>query len=60
MRSKKNQKMPSYSENEDITIHKSVGHWESNPKRGIHGITGLSQKTRESSNKQSNFTLKRT
>ena len=23
---------------------KSVGHWESNPKREIHSITGLSQK----------------
>ena len=25
---------------------KSVGHWESNPKREIHSITGLSQKTK--------------
>ena len=35
-------------------------YWESNPKREIHSITGLSQKTRKGSNKQSNFTLKGT
>ena len=46
---------------------KSVGHWESNPKREIHSITGLSpkkkkqkKKPRKSSNKQFNFTLKGT
>ena len=33
---------------------------ESNPKREIRSITGLSQKTRKGSNKQSNFTLKGT
>ena len=38
----------------------SVGHWESNPEREIHSITGLSQKRRKSSNKHSNFTLKGT
>ena len=38
----------------------SVGHWESHPKRKVDNITGLSQKTRQSSNKQSNFTLKGT
>ena len=44
---------------------KSVGHWESNPKREIHGIAGLSPKKlkrkdrkRKSSNKQSDFTYK--
>ena len=37
---------------------KSVGHWKSNPKREIHSITGLSQKTRKSSNKESNFRFK--
>ena len=36
---------------------KPVGHWETNRKREIDSITGLSQKTRESTNKQSNFTL---
>ena len=25
-------------------LSKSVGHWESNPKKEIHSITGLSQK----------------
>ena len=39
---------------------KLVGHWESNPQMEIHNITGLSQKTRKSLNKQSNFTHKRT
>ena len=39
---------------------KYVGHWESNPMREIHSITALSQKTRKSSNKQSNFTVKET
>ena len=39
-----------------------MGHWESNPKREIHSITGLSKKNkkRKSSNNQSNFTLKGT
>ena len=35
-----------------------MGHWESNPKWEIHRITGLSQETRKSSNKQ--LTSKRT
>ena len=39
---------------------KPVGHRESSPKRDFHSIIGLSQKTRESSNKQSNFTCKET
>ena len=39
---------------------KSVGHWESNPNRESHNITGLSQKTRKSLNRQSNLTLKGT
>ena len=26
---------------------KSVGHWESNPKREIHSITGLSQTNKQ-------------
>ena len=39
---------------------KSVGHWEGTPEREIHSTTGLSQETRKSSNKQSNFTLKGT
>ena len=29
---------------------KSVVHWESDPKREIHSITGLSQNTRKTSN----------
>ena len=37
---------------------KSVGHSESNSKRETHSITGLSQKARKSSNKESKFTLK--
>ena len=37
---------------------KICGTWKSNPKREIHSITGLSQKTRKSSNKQSNSHLK--
>ena len=37
---------------------KICGTWKSNPKREIHSITGLSQRTRNSSNKQSNFTHK--
>ena len=41
-------------------ISKSVGHRESHPKREIHSITGLSHKTRKSSLRQSNFTLKGT
>ena len=39
---------------------KSVGHSESNSKRETHSITGLSQKARKSSNKESKFTLKGT
>ena len=35
-------------------------HSESSPKRKIHSITGLSQETRKSLNKQSNITLKGT
>ena len=37
-----------------------MGHSESSPKREIDGITGLPQEIRKISNKQSNFTLKRT
>ena len=48
------------NENENTTIQKSVGHRQSCPKREIHSITGLSQKTRRSSNKQPNITLKGT
>ena len=48
------------NESEKTTIQKSVGHKKSNPKREIHSIAGISQKTRKSSNKQSNFTLKGT
>ena len=39
---------------------KPVGHWESSPKGEIHSISNLSQKTRKSSIKWSNFTLKGT
>ena len=35
-------------------------HSESSLKKEIHSITGLPQETRKISNKQSNFTLKRT
>ena len=38
---------------------KSLGHRESSPKREIHNNTGLTQETRESSNKQFNLTLKK-
>ena len=48
------------NESEKTTIQKSVGHKKSSPKRKIHSITGLFQKTKKSSNKQSNFTLKGT
>ena len=48
------------NENEDTTIQKSIGCGKSNPKREIHSITGLCQKTKKSPNKQSNFTLKGT
>ena len=41
-------------------MHKSVGHRENKPKRETINITGLSQKTRKSSNKQSKFILKGT
>ena len=37
---------------------KSVGDWESNLKREIHSIIGLSNKMRKRSNKPFNFTLK--
>ena len=39
------------NENEDSTIQKSVGHWESNNEREIHSITGLSQ-TKQNKTKQ--------
>ena len=56
------------NEDVDTKIQKSVELWESNPKREIHSITGLSQKKikkkrkkkKISSNKQSNFALKGT
>ena len=35
----------------------SMGYRENDPKREIHSIISLSQKTRNSSNKQSNFTF---
>ena len=38
---------------------KPVGHWESNPKRKIHSITGLSQKNKKKL-KRSNSTLTET
>ena len=43
-----------------MRMHKSVGHRENKPKRETINITGLSQKTRKSSNKQSKFILKGT
>ena len=46
------------NENEENNNLKSVAHRESSPKRDFHSIIGLSQKTRKSSNKQSNFTPK--
>ena len=46
------------NENEKHNSPKSVGHWDSNPKKKIHSITGLSQKISKSSNKQSYFTVK--
>ena len=48
------------NENEDSTIQKSVGHWESNNEREIHSISGLPLKIRKTSNKQSNFIFKGT
>ena len=39
---------------------KIVGQWESNPKSEILRITGYKKKTRKSSRKQSNFTVKGT
>ena len=36
----------------------TVGHWESNPERENHSITGLSEKQEKSSNKQSSFIIK--
>ena len=39
---------------------KSVEHWERNPKKEIHSSTGLSQITRKTSSKWSNFTFKET
>ena len=63
----RNQKMPWNKWKWGHSNPKSVGHWESNPKRETHRITGLSQKknnkqkkARKSSNKQSNFMLKGT
>ena len=43
-----------------IQQSKSVGQCESNPKREIHSITGLSQETTKISNKKSHLTLKGT
>ena len=37
---------------------KSVGHRESNPKRGIHNITGLSQNQNKQTNKKTKKKLK--
>ena len=54
----RNQKIPWNKLKSGHNNSKSVGHWESNPKREIHSITGLSQKIRKSSNKLFNFTLK--
>ena len=48
------------NENEDITIQKICGTQTKQSQEEIHSITGLSQKARKSSNKQSNFTLKGT
>ena len=43
------------------TQHSKIcGELENIPKREIHSITGLSHKTKKSSNKQSNFILKGT
>ena len=47
----RNQKMPWNKWKWGHDNPKSVGHWESNPKREIHSVTGLSQKTRKRSNK---------
>ena len=46
------------NENEDNNP-KSVGHWESNPKREIHSITDLSLKSRKSSNEYLTSHLKK-
>ena len=51
---------PETNENENTNNPISTEHRKSNPKREIHSIIGLSQKTRKSSNNQSNFTLKGT
>ena len=48
------------NENENKTIQNVWDIGKESPKREIHSITGLSQKTRKRSNKQSNFTLKGT
>ena len=56
----RNQKIPWNKWKWEHNNPKSVGHWESNPKREIHSITGISQETRKNSNKPSNFTLKGT
>ena len=53
-RSRKKSKDPLKQWKCQHTNPKSVGHWESNPKREIHGIAGLSQKTRKNWN---NLTL---
>ena len=60
MRSKKKSKDTLKQMKMRTQLSKSVGHWESNPKKEIHSITGLSQETRKNSNKQSNFTVKGT
>ena len=57
MKSRKNQKIPWNKWKREHNT-KSMGHRKSRPKRKIHSITGLSQETRKSSNKQSNFTLR--
>ena len=43
-----------------IQQSKICGHWESNPKKEIHSITGLPKKDRNISNKQRNPTSMRT
>ena len=56
----RNQKIPANKGKWEHNNPKSVGHRQSNPKGESRSITGLSQKIRKSSNKQSNFTLKGT
>ena len=48
----KNQKIPWNKWKKEYNNPKSMGHWESNPKREIHSITRLPQKSIKSSNKQ--------